>query len=757
MNEEQMITSLKKIANCTLWILLFSVVITIGYQWRWVFFPPSSPQSTTSAKQLHRLNIHSLGTSLSDTTFNDDSHLFLTINLSTQHLVITKQRKYVINIEASTNSQQPIHWQSPSTQGLSISLEENNLILIVDDINFDQLPLTLRFYNDEVSIEKTIKLINSRQQTPPAPHAQDISLDEETVITSKLTGTITLDRLSFIESTSENITSYHFNPDYPQQHPLRFMQLNLRDTNDNIIARTYTDASGDYEFDISFDAYSADYYLEVVSQMKWNHSRGVNTFVQVINQGEAYPERTTYRRLYHSTSSIFRLLAGDNQQDVRLKTGWHATLRQFEPQHSAAQPFAILDTLTKGFLYLQANDIEQFTPQNTLTVHWSQDPDIVQDSTGYYDSTNNVIYISGSNALDTQQKKINTISEWNEHTILHEFGHFYLKKIVGRDDTQAGSHTAFGFGSLTLAFSEGLASSLAKTILKDWQEKRVNIEIDKKRFVTSAQAIVRDETRHVQRHLTNQRGEVYQRPNFDFSPFIESTISYFILSIIAPQSEYSARTRKLHHDIGMQGLHQALLSNVNSADLLTIYSLAQTLKQQHPAQQFAIDELGAQLDLNLNDEWGTQQAPLTSHIVGHNDELLPEIVQYPLYLPVHIGQRNAISFNGALQSLSAKRPGTLRYLVFTAPKDGRVIIDIPNVVDNDDNTHQFSFNIVEQGEIISGSRYSEKNELTYSAFIAQQDSIYIIRVFDELFSESVTLGGIKSEHTVTTNITLGYR
>jgi len=225
------------------------------------------------------------------------------------------------------------------------------------------------------------------------------------------------------------------------------------------------------------------------------------------------------------------------------------------------------------------------------------------------------------------------------------------------------------------------------------------------------------------------------------------------LSIIDPKAQYSARTTKLHNEIGMKGLHQALVSSVNNSSLLTVYSLAQALKQQNPSQRFAIDELGAQLELNFNDEWGSQQTPLSAHIVGRNDELLPEIVQYPFYIPVHVGQRNDISFNGALQSLSAKRPGTLRYLTFTAPKDGRIILRIPHVIDDDDNTHKFSFNVVDQGEVIARYRYSEKNELTYSVFSVQQDRVYIIRVFDELFNDS----SIKSEETVTTSITLGYR
>jgi hypothetical protein len=78
-------------------------------------------------------------------------------------------------------------------------------------------------------------------------------------------------------------------------------------------------------------------------------------------------------------------------------------------------------------------------------------------------------------------------------------------------------------------------------------------------------------------------------------------------------------------------------------------------------------------------------------------------------------------------------------------------------VTDDDDTHQFSFNIVEQGEIIAGSRYNEDNALTYSHFNARQDTLYIIRVFDELFGESSRGNNIKSEQTVTTNLTVQYR
>jgi len=740
------ITPLRKTSDYLLWLLLFFVVIAIGYQWDWHDLLPSQSSSQSSV-----MNVESLSSPTSASTLNTAP--FLTVKLSSQQLTITEQRQYVIGIEATSNITQPLHWRYQAPEGISVTLKTNQLLLTIDEINFKQSALTLSFYNDEVNVDETVTLINTRQFIEEDVDDYTAQSAHNNIISSQLTGIIEFDRLTFIESTDNNITSYRFDPDYPQQHPLRFMRLNLRNLDNEIVARTYTDESGHYQFDINSYEHSADYYLEVVSQMQITSPGDQQSFTQVINQGQDYADRTTYQRLYHATSSAFNLLSGDNQQDLRIKTGWHHTQREFLPQDSAAQPFAILDTLAKGILYLHDNDIDLPSSQEVLTVHWSQDPDIIEESTGYYNSAQNVIYISGNNAQDTTQKPISTISEWNEHTILHEFGHFYLKKIVGRDDTQAGRHTAFGFGSLPLSLSEGLANTLAKVILKDWQYKRVNADIDKKREVINAQAIARNDTNNAQRYLTTQQGKVYQRPYIDFSPFIEETISYFLLSIIDPRSEYSARTSKLHNEIGMKGLHQALLSSAQSSSLLTIYSLAQTLKQQTPSQRFAIDELGAQLELNLNDQWGSQQSPLASHIIGRNDKLLPEVVQYPFYLPAYIGQSNDISFNGALQSMSAKRPGTVRYLTFTAPKDGRIVLKIAHLIDDDNNTHKFSFNVVQRGNVITRHRYSEENEFTYSVFTAQQDQIYIIRVFDELFNDSA----IKSEETVTAKLVIGYR
>lgn len=590
-------------------------------------------------------------------------------------------------------------------------------------------------------------IINDTQK---AISAIPSSIDNKITL-RQLSGTLSFDRLTFEQSQEEDITSYQFNPDKPFRQPLRFIRVNLRDSDHNIIARTYANELGKYQFSVADD--NQHYYLEVVSQLSINDNHGNRIFARVINQGNAYQERTTYRRLYHAVSNTFVLTESENTENLHLTTGWHSTLREFEPQHSQAQPFAILDTLSKGFIYLKQQKIPLTATQKMLTITWSQDPDIIEKSTGFYSPKKNLIYISGHNALDINSKPISTISEWNEHTILHEFGHYYLWQIIGRDDSQAGHHSAFGFGSLTLAFSEGVASALAKTILKNWHDRRVHYNIDKQQFAISQQAIINNQAQNKDHELTDSEGQVYQRPQFNFSPFIEQSISYFILSIIDPRSPYSARTTQLYELIGMHGLHQALKEISTQPALTTIYSLAHQLKQKNSYHALLIDELGQQLDLTFEDPWGNGQPVIESHIIG-NQQLLAPQTQYPFYSTITPDKEIALAFDGALSSISAMRPGTLRYLSFSAPMTGVVQLVATDVKDENNQRHQFHFNIIDSGDVIAQSQHFTDHQVSAAVFNVQAGTTYIIRLFDDYYT---TPSQLNIKQPITTKVQLSYR
>ena len=712
------------------------VAAIIIYQWRWL--EPQSVESTIA--------IESTTTPKNVTTPYTFPPTW-SVELATHQLAISEHSQYSVPLRFNGIAINDIEFRSSHIQGIRLARDNKNIIINVDAINFSTATLTLIFQSKHVRHTKQLILINTISTEASATAFQVLDSNYEM---ASLSGTLSFDRLTFIESEVDDTVAYHFNPDQPSQQPLRFIRINIRDSNDQVVASTYTDEFGYYNFSIL--ATKDHYQLEVLSQMITQDSHENSTLTQVINPGSAYPERTNQQGVYLVRSEPKQLFPGNNEYDIHLTTGWHFTLREFEPQYSYAQPFAILDTLAKGFNYLSQQDIA-VTPDNTsLTVHWSQDPQMTKNATGSYSSQSNRIYISGTNALDTQQRPISTISEWNEHTILHEFGHYYMQQIVGRDDSQAGHHTAFGFGSLTLAFSEGVASALAKTVLQNWHDKRVSFDADKKRFVVNTQAIVHQSRLEKQRQLKNINGELYQRPSFDYSPFIEQTISYFILSIIDPNAPYSLRTNKLFDVIGFKGFHQSLLNLTDDKALTTIYSLAHQLKQDHPHQQLTIDDLGQQLDLLFDDQWGNNQLPLDSHIIGSNQHLLSELVQYPFYLTLSLDKPNDISFNGALQSISKMRPGTLRYLQFTAPHDGIIEIIIPDIIE-DGVRHQFSFNILSSGQRIASSQNYKEQQLQALAFRASQDDTYVIRVFDQAYQDKKQI----ADQIITTQVTAYYR
>ncbi len=729
---------MKKTLEYSVWIAIVAVIAIITYQWRW-FTPLSinnivAVESTTTPQQSATSSTHKPSWS---------------VELATNTLTISENSQYSLPLNIYGIAVDDIEFRSSSIEGIRLARDNKNIIISVDKVNFSTATLTLIFQSNHIRQAKQLTLINETSAKVSEASTAFKLLDNDYEMAS-LSGTLSFDRLTFIESEIDDVIAYHFNPDQPSQQPLRFMRMNLRDSDDQIVASTYTDEFGYYNFSIL--ATKDHYQLEVLSQMITQDNHQNSTLTQVINTGSAYPERTNQQGVYFVRSQPQQLFPGNNEYDMHLTTGWHFTLREFEPQYSYAQPFAILDTLAKGFSYLSQQDIA-VTPDNTsLTVHWSQDPQITKTSTGSYSSKNNRIYISGTNALDTQQRPISTISEWNEHTILHEFGHYYMQQIVGRDDSQAGHHTAFGFGSLTLAFSEGVASALAKTVLQNWHDKRVSFDADKKRFVINTQAIIHQAIKTEQRRLKSTDGELYQRPSFDYSPFIEQTISYFILSIIDPNAPYSVRTSQLFDVIGFKGFHQSMLNIANKPALTTIYSLAHQLKQDHPHQRITIDDLGQQLDLLFEDQWGNSQLPLESHIIGINQRLLSEHVQYPFYLPLSLDKPNDISFNGALQSISNMRPGTLRYLRFNAPHNGVIEIIIPDVIE-DGIRHQFSFNIMSSGQQIASSRNYEEQQFQALAFKVSQDNSYIIRIFNEAYRDKKR----NNDRVITTQVSAYYR
>ena len=450
--------------------------------------------------------------------------------------------------------------------GLNIALNPKHHLFefsAAANLNFSKLTYNLTFSVGEVKQTKQLTIINrvkpQQQDDGIANKTSNVRNIQYAEISSQgsgwLQGKLTYQRLNFVEAQGNQSRGFRLDPDHPQVRPSRFIELQLLDHSETVIGSTLTNNAGEFEFYVP-DLSESYFKIKVIARLV---PEGVNGF-NISVRDQATHHQISEQQIYSYLTDSFRIFEGENIHDISLNTGWHESLRQFMPEQSVAQPFAILDTLYKGVEFITNAKIEFAPSLQPLVVNWSQNPNAVTDykHTAYY--SNNRIYLSGITERDPLSNNAITINEWNEHTILHEFGHFYQSKFIGRNDSQNGRHYHFEFATPTLALSEGLATAIAKATLQDWRYKRVADDIDKIVYQADPQALIDGELDEQQSYRKANDGTYYQKPSYEFSPYEEETTSYFLLSLIDPQAQYTKRTAQLADLIGMNGLHQALVS-----------------------------------------------------------------------------------------------------------------------------------------------------------------------------------------------------
>ena len=679
--------------------------------------------------------------------------------LKHQAFYVSRHQKFAIAAQINSSNGREVTVQYSGSADVRVSLLPGRLIIETQEINFEDTYITVVFSDGYQFINKKIRLVSKRNQVSSghttassSQAAQMVAPMIDSGIDAQLRGSVYFERLLFDEYTNAGKTTYRLMLNIPHTYAARFIKLNLRNEQGKWLATTYTNHLGEYDFSLSIDGSSARVYIEIVATMAIPIKGGGHVLVQVKNHADS-PVKTNRHRIYHAHSNDLTLGAGNNVRDIYLTTGWHPSLIKFISSDSEAQPFAILDTLAKGFLFLNKHGVPLSNELETLTVLWSQDPKAADKRGGYFSDDANFIFINGSNGVTDDEKPITTISEWNEHTILHEFGHYYLSKIVGRDDSTGGTHYIFGFVSFSMSLSEGLATAISRTVLQDWQIKQAPLEIDRTRIVNNTVAITQAEHSTQKRYLLDATGHRYGRPAYSFSPFIEESSSFFISSLIDENAQYSERTSKLARDVGMLKLHQALMIAAQAPELLTLYSLAQQLKILLPEQSYYIDDLGVSLNIDFVDGWGEAQRIIESHIVGIDDQLLDETTQYPLYSELFVGEELLLNFNGGLQSAAARRPGTVRYAKLSPLNDAVVVIFAADVVDGKDHRHRFNFDVLLRGKVIGRSRLGENMPYSYLRLTLSSDETYVLRLFDNSYLDP----GYQSNETISSNIIIQQR
>jgi hypothetical protein len=134
------------------------------------------------------------------------------------------------------------------------------------------------------------------------------------------------------------------------------------------------------------------------------------------------------------------------------------------PAQRTASPFALLDSMvTAERAFLTARPALTFpelkvnwSPNNTTDVNGTIEQGFI--GTSYYDSDTNQIYVVGKALVDTD--------EFDNHVVVHEFGHFFQANF-SRDDGLGGDHGAGDILDPRDAFSEGWGDAASGILLAD--------------------------------------------------------------------------------------------------------------------------------------------------------------------------------------------------------------------------------------------------------------------------------------------------
>lgn len=563
-----------------------------------------------------------------------------------------------------------------------------------------------------------------------------------------LSGEVSFQRLEFHESRTGIHTDYELRPFYPAVYPSRNIRVNLRRRDGELIGKQITKETGEYSFELSSCNPSEQLYIELVANMYVKGIDPEHSMKVTVKSHSFEPTKTNKSSVYSVNSAYFTLPYDENQQNMLLETGFNQ-IDGFNEQRSHSQAFAILDSLAKGFDMLKEHGVDLPSNAQTLQVVWTRGIQPKVAAGGYYDAANNLIFIKGSTPVDTQSRPKTTNSEWNEHTILHELGHWYMEKVIGRSDSYGGAHSGYGFSELTLALDEGMAGAISRVALNDWQDKRAHSNITATKNVVSFDAMINKQVTNYFRYFEDSNGYSYHRPVSEFSPFDEVSNMLFFLSIIDERAQFSEQALVLAREIGFKGIHQSLLKAAKGYEPLTLYSVAAQLIEDNPVFAGEIEALGDELNVALSSQsrCGEQQWPLAAHMVGDGKLLAPR-TQFPICSDLSLGEPLELSFNGALQSLASARPGTVRYAYFSVPYDAKVLIAATDAIDSLDKIHRFRFDVSLKGQYLLSSRTSKRNNRQFGYLSAIAGEVYVIRIVDASFDDP----DYKSEESLSTNV-----
>ena len=258
----------------------------------------------------------------------------------------------------------------------------------------------------------------------------------------KITGTVTFDRVP-VKVESYGMIKLDYNN--IQKSVAKNILIKAIGENGESLYETSTDKNGIYTL-----------YVPENTNVK------IRAYARMFQKGRwdvAVADNTAQKAMYVIEGELHNSGTSATKRDLYAPSGWsgygYTSTRE-------AAPFAILDSINQAMQ--KVLDARPNTTFPQLTVNWSinnvaagGDQSLGQIVTSNYDGNSN-LWILGDANSDTD--------EYDNHIIVHEWGHFFEDKF-SRSDSIGGPHSAGDSLDIRVAFGEGWGNALSAIATDD--------------------------------------------------------------------------------------------------------------------------------------------------------------------------------------------------------------------------------------------------------------------------------------------------
>ena len=447
----------------------------------------------------------------------------------------------------------------------------------------------------------------------------DIEVITPNTKVAKLKGVITYDSVP-VNSDGVGLDYAH-----TKKKSVRGAVVRIVDGTDKELARTTTDKNGYYEFNVA--NITSKVKVQVLSKLKSS------------NWDFEVKDNTNGNSLYVMEGSLASLGKNSIQtRNLHASSGWGGS--SYTSTRTAA-PFAILDVVYQAIQKVRSADRDIIFPP--LDIFWSKNNKSASGSisngdivTSNYDGS--ALYILGDENSDTD--------EYDSGVIAHEWGHYYESKF-SRSDSIGGGHVSGDFLDIRLAFGEGFGNAVSSMFRDNplyWDSSGL--------------------------HQANGWSMNLETENSRENPgwFSEGSIQRILYDIYDSHNDTGDTI-----SYGFKPIHQLLIGKEKNTPAFTsIFTFIKGLKDEHPSDATAIDNIVAQESIApINDIYGSGR---TNRRENAN----------PLYDELTTGSGVTIVTNYAVDSYLSERGrtnqlGAYNFVKVVVPSEGDYTITVSQV------------------------------------------------------------------------------